>query len=101
MIINEKKYFLNPKAEFDLADIWNYSFGNWGKNQADKYYESLIEGIHNILSRPTKMKSIEKNNNIYFLYQVKHHIIVHKWEDSKLKIVRFLHEKMDFIRHLN
>ena len=36
------KYRFTNKAVDDLSDIWNYTFENWSENQADKYYEMLI-----------------------------------------------------------
>jgi toxin ParE1/3/4 len=101
MLNEQKKYLLNPKASFDLENIWYYTFGNWGENQADKYYNDIILGILSILKKPVKLKSIKVKSAFYLLYPVKYHVIVHNWEDSKLRIVRILHEKMDFYRHLD
>lgn len=30
-------YFLSPLALADLSDIWDYSYTNWGADQADTY----------------------------------------------------------------
>ena len=30
-------YLLSPLALADLSDIWDYSYSNWGANQADTY----------------------------------------------------------------
>lgn len=37
------KFLLSNKAVEDLANIWDYIFEVWSENQADKYYEMLIE----------------------------------------------------------
>ena len=53
------KFELTKKAVEDLADIWNYTYENWSENQADKYYQLLIESFKEIAGNP----SIGKNYN--------------------------------------
>jgi len=36
--------FKSPAAENDLENIWLYSFGEWGEEQADRYYDELVAG---------------------------------------------------------
>ena len=36
------KYFLTNKAVEDLSKIYEYTYEFWSENQADKYYEELI-----------------------------------------------------------
>ena len=37
------KYNLTNKAVEDLAKIWDYTFEQWSEQQADNYYEMLIQ----------------------------------------------------------
>ena len=41
------KYYLTNKAVDDLTKIWNYTFDQLSEQQADKYYQMLIENGQN------------------------------------------------------
>lgn len=40
-----KNYALSEKAKADLRDIWNFTEGRWGQQQADTYYREIIKTI--------------------------------------------------------
>jgi toxin ParE1/3/4 len=48
------KYNLTKKAVDDLAQIWYYTFDRWSENQADKYYQMLINNFDEIANNPRK-----------------------------------------------
>jgi len=35
-------YRLSGRAESDLAEIWDYSAGQWSVDQADRYMDALV-----------------------------------------------------------
>jgi toxin ParE1/3/4 len=47
-------YIISKKATEDLEQIWLYTYFHWSENQADNYYNLLIE----------KIESIARNTNI-------------------------------------
>lgn len=53
-------YELSNLAEQDLENIWVYTFNNWSRNQANKYYKLLMNEIANIC----KAKYWPTNSNI-------------------------------------
>jgi toxin ParE1/3/4 len=52
------KVILRQKAIDDLNDIWNYIFGQWSENQADKYYASLKNACNEIGETPSLVENI-------------------------------------------
>lgn len=44
--------FKTHEAETDLENIWFYSFEEWNEEQADKYYDQLVEEINKLLDNP-------------------------------------------------
>ena len=36
-----KGYVLSKAAVADLDDIWDYTFDNWGQEQADRYIDDI------------------------------------------------------------
>ena len=39
------KIIFTHKAKNDLEEIWQYTYESWSENQADKYYQEIINGV--------------------------------------------------------
>ncbi len=55
------KYKLTDKAVDDLTQIWDYTFDKWTENQADKYYQMLLDNAHSCIyfrTLPTRLRNI-------------------------------------------
>ena len=50
------KYILTNKAVDDLTQIWNYTFDEWSENQADTYYQMLLENCEELAYHPDSGK---------------------------------------------
>ena len=90
------KYYLTNKAVQDLTDIWNYTFEQWSEQQADKYYQLLLDTCREIAENPDLGKNYEGiNHNLHGL-RINRHIIFFRRIDSALvEIIRILHVRMD------
>jgi toxin ParE1/3/4 len=90
------KFFLTNKAILDLSDIWNYTFDNWSEEQADNYYQMLLDNVQVIVDKPNIGKSYEPVLKRLFGHKVGRHIIFYTIESEKeILIIRILHEQMD------
>ena len=36
-----RRVILSPKAKVDLAQVWDYTYAEWGTEQAEKYIREL------------------------------------------------------------
>ena len=45
-------YELTNKAVADLNGIWEYTCENWSENQADSYYDMLLDLCQDIANNP-------------------------------------------------
>lgn len=91
------KFELTNKAVEDLADIWEYTYENWSEQQADNYYQLLIESFKEIAGNP----GIGKNysgivESLKGLKVGRHIVFFREREGRKVEIIRILHEQMDF-----
>ena len=89
-------YTLTVKAVEDLTLIWNYTFDMWSENQADKYYDLLVDNFNEIALKPSigKEYSVIKENILGF--SVGRHIIFYRIiEVNEIEIIRILHQQMD------
>ena len=89
------KYFLTEKATNDLADIWNYTYEEWSEQQADIYYQMLIESCEEISKNPNIGKNYEGIAANLFGLKSNRHIIFYRVLNERIEIIRILHGRMD------
>ena len=89
-------YFLSNKAVEDLSKIWDYTYDTWSENQADTYYNRLINFCKDISDNPKIGKNYNEIDPTILGYHANHHIIFYRiTTENKIEIVRILHENMD------
>ena len=94
-------YRISQTAILDLEEIWLYTFEHWSKEQADIYYKSIIAEIENIAGDFEIGKPITQIRSGYRSSKVNSHVVFYrKIDNDMVEIVRVLHEKMDWKRHL-
>lgn len=90
------KYFLTNKAVEDLSKIWEYTYEVWSEDQADKYYEMIIDSCKEISGNPEKGKNYyEIDPNILGFKIGKHIIFYQVIKANQIEVLRILHERMD------
>lgn len=95
------KYLISQAAIEDLNGVWRYTFENWSKEQADRYYKLIIDEIEFVAANFSLGKSIDQLRNNYKVSKVKSHLIYYRKIDNELvQIVRILHQSMYVKRHL-
>ena len=93
---------LSKKAKNDIINIWEYTFNNWSKQQADNYYDLILNEIEHLEKNPYSGRNYSNLRKNYLGSIVKSHIIFYLITDeSEIEIVRILHSKMDLARRLN
>lgn len=89
-------YKISNKANRDINLIWIYTFENWSKTQADRYYELLINEIIYISENFDSGKDYGNIRKGYRCSKVKSHLIFYRRSHNGIiEIIRILHEKMD------
>ena len=90
------KFVFTKKAIADLADIWNYTLATWSENQADRYYELIIDTCADLAKSPQTGKSYSDIYPELYGQRISKHIIFYrKIDKSKIEITRILHAQMD------
>jgi toxin ParE1/3/4 len=96
------KYKLTNKAVEDLTNIWNYTFEKWSENQADTYYNMLLENCQHIADDPNIGKNYEGIKQDLYGLKVNRHIVFYRKSNSNpIEITRILHEQMDLKNRIN
>lgn len=99
--MNENKYRISKQAIDDLNDIWIYTLHNWSREQADRYYDLIIEEIEFVADNFMTGKSAEQTRKNYRVTKIKSHLIFYRKVDKGVvEIVRVLHQRMDIKKRL-
>ena len=94
------KYRISETAIKDLDGIWEYTYTNWSKEQADRYHSLIINEIEFISENFTSGKSMEHVKEGYLVVYVKSHMIFFRRNKGIVEIIRILHQRMDIESNL-
>lgn len=95
-------YKLSKLAESDLEKIWLYTFEEWSLEQADYYFDLILDEIEYISNNPKSGKDYNDIIKGYFCSRVKSHFIFYKinWKEETVEIIRILNQQMDIDLHI-
>lgn len=90
------EYYLSKKAILDLKDIWNYTCEKWSENQADKYYQMMIDSFGEVSRNPKMGKDYSIIMDNLKGHKAGRHIVFYlEKEEGRVEIIRVLYERMD------
>jgi len=99
--MNSNSYRISETAIEDLENIWIYTCKNWSVEQADHYYNLIINEIEFLADNFLSGKSMDHIKSEYRASKVKSHMIFYKKaQDNKLEVIRVLHQMMDLENRL-
>ena len=95
------KFHLFNKAVKDLDSIWLYTLDTWSEEQADFYYHEMLKTCQAIANHPIYLDR-EFKEIMPGLYgrRTNKHIVFYILVEDGVEIVRILHERMNFKKHL-
>ena len=94
---------ISNEARFDLENIWLYTFETWSVEQADRYYNLILDEIEYLTKNPTSEKNYSHIRKNYYRTKVKSHFIFYRinLRESEIEIIRILHQQMDIESRLS
>lgn len=96
-------YKISIEAEKDLENIWIYTLENWSIEQADYYFDLIMNEMEYLAENPKFGQDFEEVRKGYFRSRVKSHFIFYRinLKNNDIEIIRILHQQMDVDSHLN
>jgi toxin ParE1/3/4 len=94
------RYFLRPSAETDLEEIWRYTVENWGEKQAERYLNDIRKTLEHAVETPSAGRRVEIGGRVYRMRRSGSHQIFYRETPRGIDVLRVLHARMDFARHL-
>ena len=97
-----KNYSISKEALKDIDTIWLYTLKNWSLEQADRYYNLIMDEIEYISHNRETGFDFGNIRKGYRFSKVKSHLIFYKIiGNGKVEIIRVLHEKMNIDNQLH
>lgn len=99
--MTKNRYRISKQAIQDLNEIWFYTYRNWSKDRADKYYQLILREIEFVVGHFSTAQSAEHLRKDYRKSRIKSHLIFfRKKEKDLIEVVRIVHHRMDIKKHL-
>lgn len=91
---------LSPDATVDLDEIWFYGAEQWNVRQATLYQNKLLDMVQLLAEHSELGKDRSEIKHGYRSYTVGSHVIFFVLTDDVLRVLRVLHQRMDYMKHL-
>jgi toxin ParE1/3/4 len=94
------RFVLSPRAQADLNEIWGYTEDRWGVAQAETYTRALWQRIETVAAQPSMGEDCSDIRTGYRKISCGSHVLFYRLTADGIDVVRILHERMDFERHI-
>lgn len=91
---------LSPRAQADIEEIWDYSRERWGIDQAERYIGLIRDAVVSAAEYPRRGRPCDDIRAGYFKLAAGSHVLFYRLAGADINVVRVLHGRMDFGRHL-
>jgi len=100
--MRNQNYCISEKAVEDLENIWVYTFEKWSPEQADRYYNLIINEIEFIARNFNTGKAMDHIRIGYRASIVKSHLIFYRMgQNNVVEVIRILYQRMDVENKIN
>lgn len=93
-------YRLAPAARQDLEEIFDYTVGQWGQEQAVRYMAAIETACARAADAPDMAQDCSYIRAGYRRANVHRHAIYFRVEPYGIAVIRVLHQRMAASRHL-
>jgi toxin ParE1/3/4 len=87
-------YRLSASAKRDITSILFYTQDEWGPEQAERYYDSLLKAFRSLSASPRIGMVSDSIARGLRRFPVEQHVVFYKIEKTGILIVRLLHKRM-------
>ena len=88
-------YRISGEADADLKEIYKYTHRTYGRAQADRYYDGLIDRISYLADNPLIARERPEFSPPVRIHPHGRHLIVYRVAGDTVEVVRVLHQAMD------
>lgn len=92
--------FLSKDAEQDIADIYVYSFQQFGEAQAESYHQTLVDHFDSLVRNPAMGRDFSFVKENIRRTHCASHAVYYQLIGRDVLVLRVLHQSRDPARHL-
>jgi toxin ParE1/3/4 len=96
-----KRLVLTEIARADIASIRRYSTRTWGRDHATKYMDALRDTMKGLVRGTVVTRARDDLRPATQMATSGRHTIFFEADESRILVVRVLHDSMDYPRHLH
>jgi toxin ParE1/3/4 len=96
-----KRLVLTEIARADLASIQRFSTRSWGRDQTSRYIDTLRDTMKGLVRGTVITRARDDLRPGVLMATSGRHSIFFEADDSRILVVRVLHDRMDCRRHLD
>jgi toxin ParE1/3/4 len=96
-----KRLVLTEIARADLASIRRYSTRTWGRDQTTNYMDALRDTMKGLVRGTVITGTRDDLRPAIQMASSGRHSLFFEVDESRILVVRVLHDSMDYRRHLN
>ena len=94
------KFLLSNRAVADLADIADFTIQTFGIQQARLYRDGFNQCFEILAENPELGRNVAELAPNLKRFEYQSHVVFYIPKETHILIVRILHQRMDFWRHL-
>ena len=91
------KHVLRPLAEQDIADIWSDGADRWGIDQADRYFDGMMDLFDLLSEQPEIARLRNEFRPLVRIHVYGAHIVIFETVETGIGIIRILHQRRDIL----
>ncbi len=96
-----KRLVLTEIARADLASIRRFSIRSWGQDQTSRYIDALRDTMKGLVRGTVTTHARDDLRPGILMATSGRHSIFFEADDSRILVLRVLHGRMDYRRHLD
>lgn len=90
-----RRLTFRPKAEADLAEIWDHTAARWSVAQAERYLAGLNDALALVCAHP-EIARLHDFTPPARLFPYRSHLVVFVEEEATLEVIRVLHMRLNW-----
>ncbi|MBL4766372.1 MAG: type II toxin-antitoxin system RelE/ParE family toxin [Rhodobacteraceae bacterium] len=93
----DNRHFLRPLAEQDIADIWTLGADRWGVDQADRYFDGMVDLFDLLSEQPEIARLRNEFKPPVRIHIYGSHIVIFETVETGIAVIRVLHQRRDIL----
>ncbi|MGF9694875.1 type II toxin-antitoxin system RelE/ParE family toxin [Rhizobium sp. 0TCS1.26] len=95
-----KTLVISPRASADIDEIYDYTEGRWGQDQAEDYTFGIRSVLEEVCRGTRSGKSINEIREGACSLSYRSHYLIYRERSRSVVLIRILHRRMQVARHL-